>query len=44
MTKHSIVDVRCTDNYHRQFIVEMQMYWRSSFKSRMLFNARKAYV
>jgi len=42
--KRSIVDVRCTDNYKRQFIVEMQMYWTSSFKSRMLFNAGKAYV
>mgnify|MGYP006292519327 CR=1 FL=1 len=42
--KHSIVDVRCTDNYNRQFIVEMQMYWTSSFKSRMLFNAGKAHV
>lgn len=42
--KRSIVDVRCTDNYKRQFIVEMQMYWTSSFRSRMLFNASKAYV
>lgn len=42
--KRSIVDVRCIDNYGRQFIVEMQMYWTSSFKSRMLFNASKAYV
>ena len=42
--KHSIVDVRCTDNYDRQFIVEMQMYWTTSFRSRMLFNASKAYV
>ena len=42
--KHSIVDVRCTDNYDRQFIVEMQMYWTNSFKSRMLFNAGKAYI
>ena len=42
--KHSIVDVRCIDNFGRQFIVEMQMYWTSSFKSRMLFNAGKAYV
>ncbi len=42
--KHSVVDVRCTDNYGRKFIVEMQMYWTSSFKSRMLFNAGKAYV
>ena len=42
--KHSIVDVRCTDNYNRQFIVEMQMYWTTSFKNRMLFNAGKAYI
>jgi len=42
--KHSIVDVRCTDNFNRQFIVEMQMYWTNSFKNRMLFNAGKAYV
>ncbi len=42
--KHSIVDVKCTDNYGRQFIVEMQMYWTTTFKSRMLFNAGKAYV
>ncbi|MDR1886283.1 MAG: Rpn family recombination-promoting nuclease/putative transposase, partial [Prevotellaceae bacterium] len=25
--KDSIVDVRCTDNTGRQFIVEMQMFW-----------------
>jgi len=42
--KRSIVDVRCVDNSKRIFIVEMQMYWTSSFKSRMLFNASKAYV
>ncbi len=42
--KHSVVDVRCTDNRGRHFIVEMQMYWTASFKSRMLFNAGKAYV
>ena len=42
--KNSIVDVRCTDNRGRQFIVEMQMYWTDSFKNRMLFNASKAYV
>ena len=42
--KRSIVDVHCTDNQQRYFIVEMQMYWTSSFKKRMLFNAGKAYV
>jgi predicted transposase/invertase (TIGR01784 family) len=42
--KNSIVDVRCTDNNGRQFIVEMQMHWTDSFKSRVLFNASKAYV
>jgi predicted transposase/invertase (TIGR01784 family) len=41
--KNSIVDVRCKDNYGRQFIVEMQMYWNASFLNRMLFNATKAY-
>jgi predicted transposase/invertase (TIGR01784 family) len=42
--KYTIVDVRCTDNQGRQFIVEMQMLWTDSFKSRVLFNASKAYV
>ena len=42
--KNSIVDVRCTDNHSRQFIVEMQMYWTQSFKQRVLLNASKAYV
>jgi predicted transposase/invertase (TIGR01784 family) len=42
--KNSIVDVRCRDNYGRQFIVEMQMLWTSYFTRRMLFNASKAYV
>ena len=42
--KNSIVDVRCTDGLGRQFIVEMQMNWTESFKSRVLFNASKAYV
>jgi predicted transposase/invertase (TIGR01784 family) len=42
--KNSIVDVRCIDNRNRQFIVEMQMYWTDSFRSRVLFNASKAYV
>jgi len=42
--RNSIVDVRCTDTAGRQFIVEMQMYWSESFKSRVLLNASKAYV
>ena len=42
--KNSIVDVRCRDLRGRQFIVEMQMLWTASFKSRVLFNASKAYV
>lgn len=44
LLKNSIVDVRCTDKVGRQFIVEMQMLWTDSFKSRVLFNASKAYV
>ncbi|MDR0385672.1 MAG: Rpn family recombination-promoting nuclease/putative transposase [Prevotellaceae bacterium] len=42
--RNSIVDVRCRDNFGRQFIVEMQMYWNTSFSNRMVFNAAKAYV
>lgn len=42
--KHSIVDVRCIDEKGHQFIVEMQMFWTDSFKSRVVFNASKAYV
>ncbi len=42
--KNSIVDVRCMDENGRQFIVEMQMLWTDSFKSRVLFNASKAFV
>jgi len=42
--KHSIVDVRCKDNKGRQFIVEMQMFWTENFKSRIVFNASKAYI
>ena len=34
--KDSIVDVHCTDNTGRQFVVEMQMHWSESFKSRVL--------
>lgn len=44
LMKNSIVDVRCTDKKGRQFIVEMQMLWTDSFKSRVLFNASKAFV
>ncbi len=44
LDKHTIVDVRCRDNYGRQFIVEMQMHWTKSFLQRVLFNASKAYV
>ncbi|MDR2764216.1 MAG: Rpn family recombination-promoting nuclease/putative transposase, partial [Tannerella sp.] len=42
--KNSIVDVSCTDNYGRQFIVEMQIQWTNSFKRRVLLNASKAYI
>jgi predicted transposase/invertase (TIGR01784 family) len=42
--RNTIVDVRCTDTEGRQFIVEMQMYWSESFKSRVLLNASKAYI
>ena len=42
--KNSIVDVKCRDNYQRQFIVEMQMDWDAIFLNRTVFNASKAYV
>ena len=41
--KLSIVDVRCTDNYGRGFIVEMQSLWNGEFFSRTLFNAAAMY-
>ena len=42
--RNTVVDVRCTDSGGRQFIVEMQMYWTESFKSRVVLNASKAYL
>jgi len=42
--RNTIVDVRCTDSAHRQFIVEMQLFWNESFRSRVLLNASKAYI
>ena len=36
--------MRCRDNEGRQFLVEMQMEWTADFKTRILFNASKAYV
>jgi predicted transposase/invertase (TIGR01784 family) len=44
LRKNSIVDVRCKDNYGRQFIVEMQMEWNTAFYNRILFNASKVFV
>lgn len=42
--KHSIVDVRCTDQQGRIFIVEMQIDWMNHFMQRLLFSTSKAYV
>ena len=42
--KNTIVDVKCTDEKDRIFIVEMQMTWSKSFMSRFLFGTSKAYV
>jgi predicted transposase/invertase (TIGR01784 family) len=42
--KDSIVDVRCKDNFNRQFIIEMQIFWTDAFYNRIVFNAGKAYV
>ncbi|MFT3741574.1 MAG: Rpn family recombination-promoting nuclease/putative transposase [Gammaproteobacteria bacterium] len=42
--KYTVVDVRCTDQQGRVFIVEMQIQWTTGFMQRMLFNASQAYV
>ena len=42
--KNTIVDVKCTDQQGRIFIVEMQLHWSDSFTKRLLFGASKAYV
>jgi len=42
--KNTIVDVKCTDQKGRIFIVEMQMTWSKNFLKRFLFGTSKAYV
>jgi predicted transposase/invertase (TIGR01784 family) len=42
--KNTIVDVKCTDQHGRIFIVEMQLHWTNTFTKRLLFGASKAYV
>jgi len=42
--KNSIVDVMCTDNDGRTFIVEMQSEWSNVFRKRLLVNGSKAVV
>jgi len=42
--KNSIVDVRCTDNHGRAFIVEMQSEWTNIFRKRLIVNGSKAIV
>lgn len=42
--KRTIVDVKCTDQKKRIFIVEMQIEWSASFMQRMLYGVSKAYV
>ena len=41
--KYSIVDVRCTDNRGRQFLVEMQSFWKTFYFERTLFSAAAAF-
>ena len=41
--KTTIVDVRCTDDHNRHFIVEMQVARQQSLKKRVLFNAARVY-
>lgn len=42
--KTTVVDVKCTDQQGRIFIVEMQIEWTDSFRQRLLFGTSKAYV
>ena len=42
--KYSIVDVRCTDNTGRSFIVEMQNKWSNLFSKKLLVDGAKAIV
>jgi len=44
LEKYSIVDVRCTDNRGRSFIVEMQSEWSVMFRNRLLINGSKAII
>lgn len=41
--KNSIVDVRCTDNHGRHFIVEMQVGKQAGFVKRVILNTTKVY-
>ena len=42
--RNSILDVRCEDNEGWQFIVEIQMYWTTSFRLRARLDDSQAYV
>jgi predicted transposase/invertase (TIGR01784 family) len=42
--KNSVVDVKCTDNEGRAFIVEMQSEWSNVFRKRLLINGSKAVI
>jgi predicted transposase/invertase (TIGR01784 family) len=43
LKKRSVVDVHCTDNLKRQFIVEMQMEWVEAYLQRILFETAHIY-
>lgn len=42
--KRTVVDVKCTDNHGRVFIVEMQISWQHTFRQRLLFGSSQAIV
>ncbi|GBU08967.1 hypothetical protein AwWohl_01050 [Gammaproteobacteria bacterium] len=42
--KNSTVDVKCTDQEDRIFLIEMQMVWNDIFDKRVLYNSCKAYA
>ncbi len=42
--KRTIVDVKCTDQQGRIFVVEMQISWTSGFMQRLLYGSAQAYT
>jgi hypothetical protein len=42
--KDSLISVCCTDNFGNQFIIEVLIYWNTSFMNHIVFNEFKTYI